>query len=110
MKIETFEEIVSKGEERRRALRQRKTHDYDNEEDRLASFKQVANICKELKVDVSKPSGIATVLFALKLVRDANLKANGKAPSNESREDTYDDMHNYIDLKMGCEIDEQSTT
>jgi len=111
MKLERFEKIVTEGEKRRKALRLRKSSDYDKiDSDRLSSFKKVANICNELEVDNftgHTPAGVTTMLLQLKQVRDANLKNSGRPPQNESREDTFDDTHVYVDLKHGCEIDEQ---
>jgi len=114
MKLERFEEIVEAGEVRRKALRLKKSSDYDQIDlDRLSSFKKVATICNTLGVDnftSHTPSGIATMLLILKQVRDANLKNSGRLPQNESRADTFDDTHVYVDLKHGCEIDEQEET
>ena len=107
MENTAFNNIITEGNRRRVEMMTKKGHDYDKVEvDRLSSFKKVAIICKELDIDCHTPSGVAAVLLVLKLVRDANLKSSGKDPFNESRTDTADDMHNYIDLKTCCEIDE----
>jgi hypothetical protein len=106
MNNQEFEQIVEQINTQRTALMRGKTHDYDLASDRLASFKQVAAIAKVLQVNCHTGSGIATVLLILKMVRDANLKSSGTAPSNESRNDTVIDWHNYIDLKLANEHDE----
>ncbi len=111
MKLEKFEQIVDEGEKRRKVLRLKKASDYGQlDSDMLTSFKKVAGICNELEVDGfagHTPSGVATMLLQLKQVRDANLKNSGRPPQNESREDTFDDTHVYLDLKHACELDEQ---
>ncbi len=111
MERDKFERIVEEGEERRKVLRLRKGSDYAQiDSDMLSTFKKVANICNVLEVDDftgHTPSGVATILLQLKQVRDANLKNSGRPPLNESRRDTFDDAHVYLDLKHGCEMDEQ---
>jgi hypothetical protein len=113
MDAQTFEQLVSDSETRRRAIRQKKRSDYDkDDDDRLSSFRKVAAIVNALEVDGFSgftPSGIATIMLALKLVRDANLKNSGRPPQNESRMDTTDDLINYVYLKTGCEVDEQAS-
>ncbi len=109
MKLERLEQLIKEGEKRRSVLRLKKSSDY-GKTDILSSFKKVASICNVLEVDgftSHTPSGIATMLLQLKQVRDANLKNSGRPPQNESREDTFDDTHIYLDLKHSCEVDEQ---
>jgi len=113
MDKDTFEQLVSDSETRRRAMRQKKRSDYDKgDNDRLSSFRKVAAIANELEVNGFTGftgSGIATIEVILKLVRDANLKNSGRPPQNESRMDTTDDLINYVYLKTGCEVDEQAS-
>ena len=112
MDSNTFEQLVGDSETRRRAMRQKKSSDYDKgNDDRLSSFRKVAAIANELEVNGFTGftgSGIATIEVILKLVRDANLKNSGRLPQNESRMDTIDDLINYVYLKTGCEVDEQT--
>jgi len=111
MNNERFNQIVTEGAERRAKILCKKGSDYDKiDSDRLSSFKKVANILNELEVDGHTDhtaTGVATTLLTLKQVRDTNLKSSGRPTQNESRQDTIDDWHNYIDLKTGCEIDEE---
>ncbi|KKK76831.1 hypothetical protein LCGC14_2859680 [marine sediment metagenome] len=83
--------------------------DYDKVDvDRLSSFKEVAAILNVLQSEGRQdhtPIGVAETLFALKLVRNANLKNSGKPPNNESRMDTVDDAHNYLDLITALEVE-----
>lgn len=110
MKNDKFTELVTSGAERRAAMLLKKGSDYDQiDKDRLSSFKKVAHIANELEVagcTQFKGSDIANILLILKQVRDANLKTSGRTAQNESRVDTVDDMHNYIDLKLANEVDE----
>jgi hypothetical protein len=105
-----FFKMVKDGAERRLKLLEKKGHDYSKSDiDQLSVFKKAATIANALEVDgctTHTGSGMATYQFIIKQVRDANLKQSGKVPLNESREDTIDDMHNYIDLKTANEIDE----
>ena len=113
MDAQTFEQLVSDSETRRRAIHQKKTSDYDkSDQDCLSAFRKVAAIANELEVNGFTGftgSGIANIEVILKLVRDANLKNSGRPPQNESRMDTIDDLINYVYLKTGCEVDEQAS-
>lgn len=82
---------------RRSALMKTKSHDYADA-DVLSNFKRVAKICEIWDVDVRTPAGCAEYLAILKLDRHFNLKAQGKDPANESVQDTFLDLQNYIDL------------
>jgi hypothetical protein len=111
MKEEKFNKLVTEGHNRRAAIMLKKGSDYDKiEADRLSSFKKVAIIANELEVagcTTFKGSDIANILLILKQVRDANIRQSGRPVQNESRQDTLDDWHNYIDLKLANEIDEE---
>ena len=82
---------------RRTQLMRNKSHDYADE-DVLSNFKRLAEICKVWGIDVTQPSGCAEYLAILKLDRYFNLKAQGKTPANESIQDTFQDLANYLDL------------
>ena len=82
---------------RRSKLMENKSHDYADA-DVLSNFKRVAKICRIWGIDVTTPSGCAEYLAILKLDRHFNLKAQGKDPANESVDDTFLDLFNYLDL------------
>jgi hypothetical protein len=111
MKEERFNQLVTEGADRRAKLMLKKGSDYDKiEADRLSSFKKVAVIANQLEVAGCtnfQGSDVAHILLILKQVRDANLRQSGRTAQNESRMDTNDDWHNYIDLKLANEIDEE---
>ena len=111
MKETDFNKLVTDGSGRREKILLKKGSDYDKiDSDRLSSFKKVATIANELEVagcTTFKGSDIANILLILKQVRDANICSSGRPTQNESRIDTNDDWHNYIDLKLANEIDEE---
>jgi len=82
---------------RRMKLFQQKNSDYAAE-DALSNFKRVAAVCKIWGVDVSTPSGVADLYIVMKFDRYFNLKRQGKTPENESVDDTFLDICNYLDL------------
>ena len=112
MKEPEFNKMVTEGNERRTKMMFKKGSDYDKiDSDRLSSFKEVAIIANTLRVagcTTFKGSDIANILLILKQVRDANIRSSGRPTQNESRIDTNDDWHNYIDLKLANEIDEET--
>ena len=82
---------------RRMELFHLKNQDYAGD-DALANFKRLAKISKVWGIDVHTPAGCAEYLAILKLDRYFNLKAQGKDPANESVDDTFQDLFNYLDL------------
>jgi len=92
---------------RRSKLMENKSHDYADA-DVLSNFKRVARICRIWGIDVATPAGCAEYLAILKLDRHFNLKAHGKTPQNESVNDTFLDLFNYLDLLRAI-LHEQST-
>lgn len=80
-----------------------KSKDYATK-DVLSNFKRVSKIVSELLRKDMSPSDIAIILVILKLDRLQNLK--GKVAVNESREDSWVDVANYLMLAMCCEKEE----
>lgn len=103
MKEPEFDKLITEAHERRHLIMFSKGKDYDQEADRLSSFKKVAIILGTLEVKSNTPSGVAMTLLVLKLVRDANLR--NKPPENEGRQDTLDDAANYLDLYLALETE-----
>lgn len=110
MKQEDFNKMVKDGSDRRAIILTKKGSDYDKiDQDRLSSFKKIAAIANQLEIAGCtnfRGSDMAMIEILFKMVRDANLKSSGRPVQNESRQDTIDDMHNYIDLKAANEVDE----
>ena len=97
MNRDTFVDGVVDFYLRRVKLMTAKSHDYADE-DVLSNFKRLAKICKVWGVDVTTPSGCAEYLAILKLDRYFNLKRQNKDPANETVDDTFQDLANYLDL------------
>lgn len=102
MKEDQYEKAVLDSVHRRLALARKKRKDYATDEDVLANFKRLGNAVRELgihKLWETKPA-LAYALFMtiMKIDRMNNLLRQGKKPSNESVQDTWDDCKNYLDL------------
>ena len=107
MESKTFKAIVQEINEKRISLLGSRGEQYAKEFDQLTSFKEVAAIWNILHPEkMLIPSNIAELLVILKQIRDANLSRQDANPLSEKREDTILDYHNYLDLKLACEIDE----
>lgn len=79
-----------------------KGQDYADE-DALANFKRMQQMCAILGVDVRRSAeDCAMFLVLLKTDRFCNLRNKGKTPANESLRDTVIDWHNYLDLALAC--------
>ncbi len=87
-----------------------KGHDYSTD-DTLSNFKRMAKLCEILNIDVQRsPADCARYLMILKVDRWCNLVGSGKKPKNESIKDTVIDLHNYVDLAYGCDIEVKRNT
>jgi len=99
---------------RKMEIRTTKGHDYANE-DCLANFKCRGELYKVLdkwgmSVDVTTASGVALDAVFLKILRILNLRADNKTAMNESEDDTWLDLSNYVDLAHECRLDEIAET
>ena len=83
---------------KRLELSRSKEEDYGSKDTPNANFHRVAELCRILKVDVTKAEGVAQFHIVNKLDRLCNLLRDGRTPNNESVEDTLADMQNYIDI------------
>lgn len=82
-----------------------KGHDYATD-DVLSNFKRMCMLCKLLNIKPERsPADCARYLMMLKVDRWCNLVGSGKKPKNESIKDTVIDLHNYVDLAYGCDIE-----
>lgn len=75
-------------------LSKSKGEDYAGE-DVLSNFKNLADACKALQIDITTPVGVSLFFQVHKISRTANLLQSGKKPNNESIEDTFLDNINY---------------
>lgn len=79
-----------------------KGQDYADE-DALANFKRMQQLCKILHIAPQRSAGdCAMFLVMLKIDRLMNLRRQDKEPANESVRDTVLDGHNYLDLALAC--------
>jgi len=79
----------------------KKNKDYANSIDVYTNFKEVAKLCRILSVDVTKPEGCIQFFCLVKIHRLFKLKREGKAPTNESLQDTAVDLAVYASLLAG---------
>ena len=82
-----------------------KRHDYADE-DALANFKRMQQICHILDINPQQSAGdCARFLMMLKIDRWCNLLKRSEEPANESMRDTLLDLHNYIDLAYASDYE-----
>jgi hypothetical protein len=87
----------------------KKRKDYSNEdEDVLSAFKIIANVSRELSIDVTTPTGVALFMVILKIHRITNLLNNNTPPENESLIDSFEDGINYFILSKMIYGDKES--
>jgi hypothetical protein len=82
-------------------IRSDKAHDYSGDEDVLSNFKQLAEMTKTLKLDMTTPEGWGIGMVVLKITRIANLLQRGMA-SCESLDDSFLDARVYLELALEC--------
>jgi len=105
MNREDYEEFMQDSFRRRLELARRKGADYATE-NIISNFKRMAKVIETLRVDPTKPHGVALIYALLKIDRLCNLLSKNTRPRNESLQDTVDDLKNYIDLLEACLIEE----
>jgi len=111
MKLDKALEMEKVDFEKRLTIRKMKGDDYAKDEDCLTNFKVIAEVQKALEmygygIPIERPVGTALWHLLHKLIRLVNLINKGIDPRNESLEDTFLDMNNYVDLAKECYIDE----
>jgi hypothetical protein len=89
-RIKLFREQSSKKE----AILISKGSDYATT-DVLSNFKRLSEMSSILNLDTRTPEGYALFMVLMKLDRICNLLTSNKTPSNESVEDSFNDMDNY---------------
>jgi len=98
MKLEDLIKHTALTLEKCGALLIKKNADYSENADVHSNFKEMAQLCTDLDVDVSKPEGCLEFLILWKIRRLFKLIRDGKAPQNETLSDSYLDLHNFIIL------------
>lgn len=110
MKTKTYEEMLIESLRRRLELMRKKRADYADEEDVLANFKRLGATVKTLQIHKlweTRPAlAYALFMVVMKIDRMVNLLRQGKAPSNESVQDSWDDAKNYLDLAEALHVEE----
>lgn len=81
-------------------IREKKASDYANAENIHLNFTQRAKLFEILNPDMSDPSQVALMDAVLKIQRIINLAKQSKGAENESVEDSYMDLLNYVDLSF----------
>ena len=97
MERDDYNHLCNVLHERRMDLAKSKGSDYAGY-DVLSNFKRLSRVADILHVDIRKPEGYAMFMALMKIDRILNLTNSGRAPNNESVDDSFMDLHNYIDL------------
>ncbi len=101
-------DLVGTLNEKRVSLIVDRGREYAKDSDQLSSFKEIASIWNILHPDKElKASNVAELLVILKFIRSVNLSRQDPNTETPQRYDTIVDWHNYIDLMMGCQMDER---
>ena len=100
------EEIYNKMHEDIMKITASKRSDYANT-DVLSNFKGVSTAAKALGIDIGKSEQYVLFMVLLKIARLTNLLNSGKAPNNESIDDSFKDGINYFKLAYCCYLDEK---
>lgn len=99
LKRSEFEQLMEEWHEATVALSARKGNDYAGDEDVLANFRRMHEMCAVLELQPGKYITDVYLFYMLvKLDRLANLIHRGAEPGNESLLDTVQDMTVYMNL------------
>jgi len=98
MTIKELIKMIDRDVARRIALLKKKGSDYSNE-DTLSNFKRIGSVIETLRVsELEGKYSYALFLILLKMDRIINLMIKKTSPANESLDDTFMDLKNYVDL------------
>lgn len=81
-----------------RSLLDKKNQDYSHNSDVHSNFKEMAQICTDFRVDITRPEGIIEYHVLHKIHRIFKLINSADEPSNESVKDSAVDLENYMTL------------
>jgi hypothetical protein len=90
---------------RRMALAVKKGADYAGY-DILSNFKRMASIARTLNITCQDSFGYAIFMALLKIDRITHITGGPGKPENESIDDSFMDLHNYIDLARAILVEE----
>ena len=98
MKREKLLVMMSDDFDDRIAIMEHKQHDYADD-DCLSNFKRMGAVLEALSVnEMPKELAYSMTLVLVKIDRVINLIRRGVMPENESIEDSFLDLMNYLDL------------
>ena len=81
-----------------------KSNDYADQ-DVLSNFKRLSKAAEALNLQINTPYGYAMFMALMKLDRINNLIRLHKDPNNESTEDSFIDLINYVILAYANLVD-----
>jgi len=81
-----------------RSLLDKKNQDYSHDDDVHSNFKEMAKICADFGVDITRPEGIIEYHVLHKIHRIFKLINSADEPSNEPVKDSVVDLENYMTL------------
>lgn len=102
-----YEELTNNLHKQRMVLGKKKGNDY-SDYDILSNFKRLAEVSQIMKVSNETPFGYAMFMALLKIDRIMNILNKGTKAQNESVDDSFMDLHNYIDLARAILFDEEN--
>jgi hypothetical protein len=102
-----YDELVKSLHKQRTALSSKKGTDYADH-DILSNFKRMAEISNILRIRSNTPFGYAMFMALLKIDRIMNICTKQSKPTNESLDDSFMDLHNYIDLARAILFEEEN--
>lgn len=106
MNLDKFLALADARVKQRMDLLRKKGQDYATDTDKLANGKRLHQLCKLLDIrPADRPEDTFFFLLMLKIDRDRNLVRENKPPENESRQDTLQDLRNYVDLYEAMQLD-----
>lgn len=106
MTNEVFQKLIKEWAEQKLVLNTKKSNDYAGDDETLKNFKQMSAILNDYDIKQPfTPSKWALIMCLMKIQRVLNIIQDSKTPSNESIDDTMQDLSLYADLVRACLID-----
>lgn len=103
MDRKSYLRIIKRLRRLRDGLQEKKSADYATV-DVLSNFKRIAKVVDAIGLDITTPTGYALFMALMKIDRINNILTCNKDPQNESIEDSFMDLSNYVELAYACSI------
>ena len=102
------EQLINDLEQECKTIRNSKSKDYADD-NILSNFQRLSDASLALQIDTRTPVGCSLFMCLMKIDRINNILTKGDTPENESIQDSFKDLKNYVNLTYLNYVEEYQT-